>query len=190
MKLDIALRIRAKNGVLQSFIDERKWSQNDFGRAVECTPSEVGRWFNLQDYPRTEKKMFKVVELVGKPPEEIFPDILRDRDWLHSHDAKPFTVHREIDLECLPINQVKELPAYDENNRVDLSTDIDLALTTLTEREQIVVRMRLGFDGQECTFQEIGDVLSLSNSRCEQIFTKAVRKLKHPSRRKILEEYA
>ncbi|HVN25622.1 MAG TPA: sigma-70 family RNA polymerase sigma factor [Syntrophorhabdales bacterium] len=68
--------------------------------------------------------------------------------------------------------------------------EIDKVLSTLTPREEKIIRMRLGIgEKTEYTLEEVGDVFGLTRERIRQIEAKALRKLKHPSRRKRLESF-
>jgi RNA polymerase primary sigma factor len=73
---------------------------------------------------------------------------------------------------------------------VALKEEISRALSTLTPREEKIIRMRLGI-GEETdyTLEEVGSVLGLTRERIRQIEAKALRKLRHPSRRKVLEGF-
>jgi len=57
-------------------------------------------------------------------------------------------------------------------------------LFSLTKRESDVVSLRLGFEGVEHTWEEIGNVYGVSRERVRQIYGKAIRKLRHPERLK------
>ena len=71
-----------------------------------------------------------------------------------------------------------------------LKEEIDSVLSTLTPREEKVIRMRLGIgENTNHTLEEVGNVFGLTRERIRQIEAKALRKLKHPSRRKILESF-
>ena len=62
------------------------------------------------------------------------------------------------------------------------------ALSTLSPKEEKILRMRYGIEGSgEYTLQEIGDLLGVSRERIRQIEYLALEKLSHPSRRKLLE---
>ncbi len=64
------------------------------------------------------------------------------------------------------------------------------ALSTLTEREQKVLRMRFGLDdGRARTLEEVGKEFKVTRERIRQIEAKALRKLRHPSRSKKLKDY-
>src|SRR5262249_6180772 len=60
------------------------------------------------------------------------------------------------------------------------------ALNTLTPREERVVRLRFGFEGEAKTLEEIANMFGVTGSRVRQIESRALRKLKHPSRTGIL----
>lgn len=64
---------------------------------------------------------------------------------------------------------------------------VDNTLSTLTPREENVIRRRYGLGKKFSeTLQSIGDIYSVSRERIRQIETKALRKLKHPSRLKVM----
>lgn len=71
-----------------------------------------------------------------------------------------------------------------------LKDHLDEVLDTLTEREAKVLTLRFGLDGgQPKTLEEVGKVFGVTRERIRQIEAKALRKLKHPSRRKKLQDY-
>ena len=64
------------------------------------------------------------------------------------------------------------------------------ALNTLTEKEKFVLMNRFGFDGTGAkTLEEVGKMLGVTRERIRQIENKAIRKLRHPTRRKLFEGY-
>jgi len=71
-----------------------------------------------------------------------------------------------------------------------LRTEIERALETLTPREADVVRLYFGLVNQHpMTLEEIGETFDLTRERVRQIKEKAIRRLKHTSRSKILMTY-
>jgi RNA polymerase primary sigma factor len=71
-----------------------------------------------------------------------------------------------------------------------LQQEIERSLSTLTSREADVVRLYFGLSGQHpMTLEEIGEKFDLTRERVRQIKEKAVRRLKHTSRSKILRSY-
>ncbi len=71
-----------------------------------------------------------------------------------------------------------------------LRKEIDRAISTLTPREADVVRLYFGLNGSHpMTLEEIGEKFDLTRERVRQIKEKAIRRLKHTSRSKILKSY-
>ena len=84
----------------------------------------------------------------------------------------------------------KFLNPYDATTRVLLKEQLDEGLKTLNEREEMVLRYRYGLDdGSPKTLEEVGKIFNVTRERIRQIEVKALRKLRHPSRRKKLEDY-
>ena len=71
-----------------------------------------------------------------------------------------------------------------------LKSELNDVLKTLTEREEKVLRLRFGIDdGQSLTLEEVGKIFGVTRERIRQIESKALRKLKHPSRSKKLKDF-
>ena len=71
-----------------------------------------------------------------------------------------------------------------------LRTEIERALETLTPREADVIRLYFGLGSHHAmTLEEIGETFDLTRERVRQIKEKAIRRLKHTSRSKILKTY-
>ncbi len=70
-----------------------------------------------------------------------------------------------------------------------LSTEIDRALATLTDRERDIIKLFFGIGGQEMTLEEIGEQFGLTRERVRQIKEKAIRRLRHSTRSKLLKGY-
>ena len=71
-----------------------------------------------------------------------------------------------------------------------LKEQLDEVLSTLTDREQKVLRLRFGLeDGRARTLEEVGKEFNVTRERIRQIEAKALRKLRHPSRSRKLKDY-
>jgi RNA polymerase primary sigma factor len=78
----------------------------------------------------------------------------------------------------------------DAASRQLLTEQVESVLSTLTYREQRVLQLRFGMgDGRARTLEEVGRELGVTRERIRQIEAKALRKLRHPSRRKKLKEF-
>ncbi len=71
-----------------------------------------------------------------------------------------------------------------------LREDLEEVMSSLSEREKTVLKMRFGLDdGHPRTLEEVGREFHVTRERIRQIEAKALRKLKHPTRAKKLKEY-
>lgn len=83
-----------------------------------------------------------------------------------------------------------QLSPVDQASKQLLKDHLEEVLSTLTEREAKVLTLRFGLDGgQARTLEEVGKVFGVTRERIRQIEAKALRKLRHPSRRKKLQDY-
>jgi len=68
--------------------------------------------------------------------------------------------------------------------------EVERALSTLSEREAQIIRLRFGIgSGYPRTLEELGRIFNVTRERVRQIEAKAIRKLRHPSRSRVLKEY-
>ncbi len=82
-----------------------------------------------------------------------------------------------------------ECDTYEDIYHKDLRENIELILSSLSEREAMVIRLRNGFgDGEPMTLEEIGVRLGVTRERVRQIEAKAMEKLRGPKRKKQLYE--
>lgn len=71
-----------------------------------------------------------------------------------------------------------------------LREQLNDVLHTLTPREEQVLKLRFGLeDGRQRTLEEVGKQFNITRERIRQIEAKALRKLRHPSRSKVLKDY-
>lgn len=87
--------------------------------------------------------------------------------------------------------QDKDNPTpYKSTRDAILKDALEEALDSLTEREEMVIRLRWGLDEQDPkTLEEVGRIFGVTRERVRQIEAKAVRKLRHPSRSQRLREF-
>ena len=80
--------------------------------------------------------------------------------------------------------------ALDYKTDALLREQLEEVLSTLTPREEQVLRMRFGLiDGKPHTLEEVGKEFDVTRERIRQIESKALRKLRHPSRSKKLRDF-
>jgi RNA polymerase primary sigma factor len=72
----------------------------------------------------------------------------------------------------------------------EMRDEIDSILATLDDREQLIMRKRFGFDGEDTyVLQQIGEELNISRERVRQIEAQALRKLRSAARKRRLRDY-
>ena len=78
----------------------------------------------------------------------------------------------------------------DAASHILLKEQLSNVLSTLTDREEKVLRLRFGLeDGRARTLEEVGKEFNVTRERIRQIEAKALRKLRHPSRSKKLKDF-
>ncbi|MEO8285491.1 MAG: RNA polymerase sigma factor RpoD [Chloroflexota bacterium] len=88
------------------------------------------------------------------------------------------------------IEDVKAIAPSDAASHRLLKEQITSVLGSLTKRERKVLQLRFGLeDGRSRTLEEVGREFGVTRERIRQIETKALRKLRHPSRSKKLKDY-
>ncbi|MEA2040931.1 MAG: RNA polymerase sigma factor RpoD/SigA [Bacteroidota bacterium] len=78
-----------------------------------------------------------------------------------------------------------------DNGLIDesLATEIDRALSTLTDRERVIIKSSFGIGAEEISLEEIGDKFDLTRERVRQIREKAIKRLRTTNRSNLLKQY-
>lgn len=88
------------------------------------------------------------------------------------------------------IEDTTQLSPYDSTSKELLREMIEEVLGSLDNREELVLCYRFGLKGYQAkTLEEVGRIFNVTRERIRQIEAKALRKLKHSSRRKKLQDY-
>ena len=138
-----------------------------------------------QEFERTPspEELADALEL----PKEKVTDTLRVSGRHVSVDATFVDGEDNSLLDVLPNN---DSPNADHTLlNESLIKEIERALATLTERERDIIRLFFGIGIQEMTLEEIGEKFGLTRERVRQIKEKAIRRLRHTSRSKLLKSY-
>lgn len=194
---DFRLEIKVKNNRLVSAIEKDFRSVNAFCVAKNLSPIDVGRLCNLKTSPIAgaqnnfykhvswKKIAIDIADALGMLPEEIWPEHMQD-----------IVLQKNTSIVDVSADFVSKMVSSDyRRNPLMIATlsqqDNQLAavIDTLDDREKTVVLEHFGFNGSTKTFKEIGDDLSLSGTRVQQIFNKALKKLRHPTRSGLLEDF-
>ena len=125
-------------------------------------------------------------EMIDVPKDKI-SDTLRVSGRHVSVDA-PFVEGEDNSL--LDVLPNTDSPSADRGLvNESLNTEIERALSTLSSREREIIKSFFGIGCQEMTLEEIGERFGLTRERVRQIKEKAIRRLKSPSRSKLLKGY-
>ena len=139
---------------------------HEIGR--EATPEELAEKLGMP-----LEKVRKVVKIAKEPISLETP--IGDEEDLHLGD---FIEDK---------NAILPIDAAIQSNMRDITTRV---LASLTPREERVLRMRFGLGlNTDHTLEEVGLQFSVTRERIRQIEAKALRKLKHPSRSRLLRSF-
>jgi RNA polymerase primary sigma factor len=144
----------------------RRQLLNEIGR--EPTPQELAEKLGMP-----VEKVSKVLKMVREPLSLETP--IGDEEDSHLGDFIEDTTA------ILPIDAAIQSNLRETTTRV---------LASLTPREERILRMRFGIGmNKDHTLEEVGQQFSVTRERIRQIEAKALRKLKHPSRSRILRTF-
>ena len=135
--------------------------------------------------------------------EQEIREIAKTLNMKVSHVADLINISRELVSLEVPIYAEKDsslLGDYIEDTRYELpedamiteilKKDVDRLLATLSRKEAEILRYRYGLNGtNSLSLKEIGDHYKLTKERIRQIEKKAVKRLRHPRRKKLVEAY-
>ena len=133
-----------------------------------------------------------------KPTDQELADILevskekiarsRKVSGRHRSIDAPFRTNEDGNLHDVLIND--DSPKADESLiKESLGKEIERSLSTLTKREADIIKFFFGITVAEMTLEEIGIHFGLTRERVRQIKEKAIRRLRHTSRSKLLKNY-
>jgi RNA polymerase primary sigma factor len=134
----------------------------------EPTLEELARAMNItpakvREIQHYAREPLSLDQAIGEENDSPLGDFIQDSEALLAIDAVSFTL---------------------------LQTHLHAVLTTLSEREASIVRLRFGLtDGRPRTLDEIGRVHGVTRERIRQIETVTMAKLRHPSRSQALRDY-
>jgi len=134
----------------------------------EATPEELAREMELPveriaEIEKISQEPISIDTPIGEEEDSHLGDFIPDDDAPAPAESAAFTLLKE--------------------QLVDV-------LSTLTPREEKVLKLRFGLDdGRARTLEEVGKVFNVTRERIRQIEAKALRKLRHPSRSKKLKDY-
>ena len=151
---------------INKMVRARRQMFNEIGR--EPTPEELGKKLGMPI--EKVRKLFQIVKEplsletpIGDEEDSHLGDLIEDKNAI------------------LPIDAAIQSNLRETTTRV---------LASLTPREERIVRMRFGLGmNSDHTLEEVGQQFSVTRERIRQIEAKAIRKLKHPNRARVLRSF-
>ncbi len=134
----------------------------------DASPEEISEAINMpvdkvRDILKVAQEPVSLETPIGEEEDSHLGDFIPDDEAPAPADAVSYTLLRE---------------------------QLDEVLSTLTNREKSVLKLRFGLeDGRTRTLEEVGKEFNITRERIRQIEAKALRKLRHPSRSKKLRDY-
>ena len=129
----------------------------------------------------------EVGEVMGLPKERV-QEIMKIAQEPISLETP---IGEEEDSHLGDFIQDESIPTpVEATNQTLLHEQLDEVVSTLTEREQRVIKLRFGWDdGRPRTLEEVGKEFNVTRERIRQIEAKALRKLRHPNRSRKLKDF-
>ena len=187
MRDDFEVTVRVRNNHLKSRRDELGFTHGEMAEIVGISKSMYGQLESLRLNPIGAKGHWRDAALAlasffNVMPEELFPpEVIGVKTPVATRTANAsdlLAITNGSSRLALPVSD-----AYDSN---ELSACLDDALSTLTPREAKVISMRFYEDK---TLEDVGCELFLTRESVRLVEAKALRRLRHPSRSKVLRAF-
>ncbi len=175
-----------RQSILQAIAEQSRIVRLPFNRIGNI--NKVSRTLvELEQKYEREPTDLEIAQVLKISPKDV-KDALRISGRHVSMDAR---ISSDDETNLYDVLQANDVPEPDrELLSESLCKEIERALSTLTDREAIIVRLYYGLNGRyPQSLEEIGAALSLTRERVRQIKERAIRRLSHISRCKLLKSY-
>jgi RNA polymerase primary sigma factor len=177
-----------RQAVLKAICEKSRMIRLPLNRANELVQIEKARKLTQESH-NAEGEIREIARLCKMDTDHVADLINISRD-LVSLDNPVYTSDRDSSI----LGDFIEDEHYrsPDQNAVEgaLQDDIETVLDTLNEKEADIIRYRYGLGNRTpMSLKEIGDHFNLTKERIRQIEKKALKRLQHPSRQRILESY-
>jgi RNA polymerase sigma factor (sigma-70 family) len=182
---DYILQVKIKNGPLLRALRMRGFQNaRQFCLKTGMPQTEVGKYLSLTRAPinrrgEWNKSALKLAQHLRLPPDSLFPEQHLERA-LAKASGEIEVSSEEVSL----LIENESETSSEERERLYLA--LEAALRTLTPREERVIRLRFGLGCKPHSLDEVGERQDVSRERVRQIEGKAIRKLRFPSRAKLM----
>jgi RNA polymerase sigma factor (sigma-70 family) len=144
-------------------------------------------------------KLHQIANVLELDFDELFPPSYLQtlEEWKLSPFRRPFAWAREVPVGSLSPREYRFAFTDEPMQQVDAALDrsllrnlLDEFLKEFTPRERRVVEERFGWRGEDAkTFEEVGMLFNVSRERIRQLESRVLRRLRHPTRSKLLRSF-
>ena len=176
-----------RQAILKAICDKSRLIRLPLNRANELVQIEKARK-HIQTTTSEEQEIREIAKTLNMKT-SLVADLMNISRELVSLEAP---VYLEKDSSILGdfIEDTRYEPPEESMLAATMKDDIERLLTTLSGKEAEILRHRYGLGGNNSlSLKELGDRYNLTKERIRQIEKKAVRKLQHPRRRRMVEAY-
>jgi RNA polymerase primary sigma factor len=176
-----------RQSILKAIYEKSRAIRLPLNRANELVQIEKARKL-MRGGNTAEAEIREIADLLGMEKEHI-ADILNISREMISMDS-PVSTDRDASVfgDFIEDERYQSPDDYIKHN--GLKEDIENVLDTLTQKEADIIRLRFGLGNRRpMSLKEVGDKFNLTKERIRQIEKKAIKRLQHPSRQRLLESY-
>lgn len=179
---DYLVKVKVQNNMLhKAMLRSGVHTAVELAAMINCTPSQIGFFLNLKlsalnSRGQVREVVYKMAAALKCDPEDLFPP---------QHYASPLsknTSETEMSFEEVQMQLGYSSPCPQQLlESAEIQERLEGALSTLSPREQQIIDLHLY---QGLSYEEVGLALDkpISATRVNQIYSKAIRRLKHPSK--------
>jgi RNA polymerase primary sigma factor len=175
-----------RQAILKAICEKSRMIRLPLNRANELVQIEKARKI-VQDLHNTEAEVKEIARLLNMNVEHVAEMINISRDLVSLEN--PIYTDKDSSIGDFIEDENYKAPE-DHALEAALEDDIESVLDTLKAKEAAIIRFRYGLGNKTpLSLKEIGDRFNVSKERIRQIEKKALKRLQHPSRQKLLASY-
>jgi RNA polymerase primary sigma factor len=126
--------------------------------------------------------------LMDKPVDKMKEVLISAKNIFSLNAPVSNDVDAEGETEVLDFIDSESPTPDEEGRKMIIRQKMEMIIDTLSPKEAMILKMRYGFvDGKQKTLEEVGEFFNVTRERISQIESKSIRKLKHPARKKMIE---
>ena len=191
MDFAIGVQHRIFNNEVRKRREAMGLTQKQLEKLANVGGQKIGNIESFRVYP-TKDEAERIAEILDAPIDALFPK------WLEIYKPKRTSIVTEtIVTEKLIESQTNPFLLTDGSeaecaiDRDLLHEELEKELSTLSPREKKVLTLRYGLDPDDQvprTFEEVSAIFGVTRERIRQIEKKAMRRLRHPTRSRVLKQ--